>query len=111
MKPVQMGRVGVRRREEEEGLGDHGYGRSPRGQLDAQRGIPGGTSALQERCRYQRLAFPASCFLILEVTRSCSALRPHGRSSPGYSVGGTLQARILEWVAISFSRASSRPRD
>ena len=31
-------------------------------------------------------------------------------SPPGYSVHGILQARILEWVAISFSRGSSRPR-
>ena len=30
---------------------------------------------------------------------------------PGSSVHGILQARILEWVAISFSRGSSRPRD
>ena len=30
---------------------------------------------------------------------------------PGYSVRGILQARILEWVAISSSRASSQPRD
>ena len=30
---------------------------------------------------------------------------------PGFSVHGILQARILEWVAISFSRESSRPRD
>ena len=29
----------------------------------------------------------------------------------GSSVHGILQARILEWVAISFSRASSPPRD
>ena len=28
-----------------------------------------------------------------------------------YTVHGTLQARILEWVAIPFSRASSQPRD
>ena len=31
-------------------------------------------------------------------------------SPPGSSVHGILQARILEWVAISFSRESSRPR-
>ena len=30
---------------------------------------------------------------------------------PGSSVHGILQARILEWVAISFSRGSSRPRN
>ena len=32
-------------------------------------------------------------------------------SLPGFSVLGILQARILEWVAISSSRGSSRPRD
>ena len=32
-------------------------------------------------------------------------------SPPGSSVHGILQARILEWVAISFSRGSSRPKD
>ena len=32
-------------------------------------------------------------------------------SLPSSSVHGILQARILEWVAISFSRGSSRPRD
>ena len=30
---------------------------------------------------------------------------------PGSSVYGIFQARILEWVAISFSRRSSQPRD
>ena len=29
----------------------------------------------------------------------------------GFSIHGILQAKILEWVAISFSRESSRPRD
>ena len=32
-------------------------------------------------------------------------------SLPGSSVHGIFQARILEWVAISFSRWSSQPRD
>ena len=32
-------------------------------------------------------------------------------SSPGPSVHGILQARILEWLAIPFSRGSSQPRD
>ena len=32
-------------------------------------------------------------------------------SPPGFSVHGILQARILEWMAISSSRGSSRPRD
>ena len=36
---------------------------------------------------------------------------PIDYSLPGSSVHGIFQARILEWVAISFSRGSSRPRD
>ena len=28
-----------------------------------------------------------------------------------YTIHGLLQARILEWVAISYSRESSQPRD
>ena len=31
--------------------------------------------------------------------------------SPGFSVHGIFQARILEWVTISYSRGSSWPRD
>ena len=38
-------------------------------------------------------------------------LDPMGCSPPGSSVHGIFQARILEWVAISFSRGSSPPRD
>ena len=36
---------------------------------------------------------------------------PMACSPPGSSVHGIFQARILEWVAISFSRESSQPRD
>ena len=36
---------------------------------------------------------------------------PMDYSLPGSSVRGILQARILEWVAIPYSRGSSRPRD
>ena len=36
---------------------------------------------------------------------------PMDCSPPGSSVRGIIQAKILEWVAISFSRGSSRPRD
>ena len=40
-----------------------------------------------------------------------NSLRPHGLfSPPGSSVHEISQARILEWVAISFSRASFQPR-
>ena len=36
---------------------------------------------------------------------------PTNCSPPGSSVPGILQARILEWIAIPFSRGSSWPRD
>ena len=36
---------------------------------------------------------------------------PMDYSPPGYSAHGILQARILEWIAISFSRRSSQLRD
>ena len=32
-------------------------------------------------------------------------------NSPGSSVHGILQVRILEWVAFAFSRGSFQPRD
>ena len=47
-----------------------------------------------------------------EVAQSCRTLRdPMDCSPPGSPVLGILQARVLEWVAISFSRGSSWPRD
>ena len=46
------------------------------------------------------------------VAQSCPSLcNPMDYSSPGSSVHGLLQTRILEWVAIPFSRGSSQPRD
>ena len=46
------------------------------------------------------------------VAKSCLTLcDPRYCSLPGSSVHGILQARILEWVAIFFSRGSSWPRD
>ena len=36
---------------------------------------------------------------------------PMNYSPPGCWIRGTLQARILEWVAVPSSRGSSRPRD
>ena len=49
--------------------------------------------------------FHSTCSVMCQliVTLDCSL--------PGSSVQGISQARILEWVAISFSRWSSQPRD
>ena len=47
-----------------------------------------------------------------EVAQSCLTLcDPMDCSLPGFSVHRIFQARVLEWVAISFSRGSSWPRD
>ena len=50
--------------------------------------------------------------VLVKVTKSCPTLHdPMDFSLPGSSFHGILQAGILEWVAISFSRVSSQPRD
>ena len=46
------------------------------------------------------------------VSQSCATLcNPMDCSPLGCLVHGILQARILEWIAISFSKGSSQPRD
>ena len=53
-----------------------------------------------------------SCESESEVAQSYPTLSdPMDCRPPGSSIHGILQARILEWVAISFSRRSSVPRD
>ena len=53
--------------------------------------------------------FVACCCL---VSQSCLTLcGPGDCSPPGSSILGISQARVLEWVAISFSRGSSPPRN
>ena len=52
---------------------------------------------------------PCACVLSLQ---SCPTLFDRTDCSPpDFSVHGILQATILEWVAMAFSRGSSRPRD
>ena len=45
--------------------------------------------------------------VFVKVTQSCPTLC----NPMEYRAHGILQARILEWVAIPFSRKSSQPRD
>ena len=45
------------------------------------------------------------------VTQSYLTLQSMDCSPPGSSLHGILQARLLEWVAIPFSRGSSQPWD
>ena len=51
-------------------------------------------------------------WMCAQVAKSCLSLfGPVDCSPAGFFVYGIYQARILEWVAISFSRGSSQPRD
>ena len=48
----------------------------------------------------------------VKLAQLCLTLcNPMDYSLPGSSVHGILQTRILEWVAIPFSRGCSQPRD
>ena len=52
------------------------------------------------------------CSVKMLDAQSCLTLwNPVDCSPPGSSVHGILQARILERVAVSFSKGSSSPRD
>ena len=53
----------------------------------------------------------SALYLCVLVTQSCLMLcHPVDCSPPGFSVHGVLQARIVEWVPILFSRGFSWPR-
>ena len=61
---------------------------------------------------------PAIVTVLLECVCMCLVAQsylilwdPMDCSPPGSSVHGISQARILEWIAISFSRGSSQPKD
>ena len=64
-----------------------------------------------------RIKWDNSCkmYALNVVVQSLSHVRlfatPMDCSPSGFSVHGISQARILEWVALPFSRASSQPRD
>ena len=51
--------------------------------------------------------FVCMCILKVKFTQSCLTLC----NPMDYTVHGILQARILEWVAVPFSKGSSQPRD
>ena len=64
------------------------------------------TSTIQPSVKYTEYA---GLYLVAQLCPSlCDAM---DCILPGSSVHGILQARILEWVAILFSRGSSQPRD
>ena len=62
-------------------------------------------------CQDSLLLSLVVCVCVL-VAQSCLTLcDPVNCSLPGSSVHGVVQARILEWVTIAFSRGSAQPRD
>ena len=60
------------------------------------------------RGQWNRSAAAAAAALLQPCPILCD---PIDGSPLGFSVPGILQARTLEWVAISFSRRSAQPRD
>ena len=63
-------------------------------------------------CFYNFSFYIGVCTCACSVTKSCPVLcDPMDCSPPSSSVREISQARILEWVSISFSLGSSRPRD
>ena len=52
-----------------------------------------------------------ACMRAKSLQLHLTLCHPMACSPAGSSVRGILQARILGWVAMSFSRGSSRPRD
>ena len=58
---------------------------------------------------YLTLLIPVFSSVKWESVQSCFC-DPMGCSPPVFSVNGIFQTRILEWVAVSYSRGSSRPR-
>ena len=76
------------------------------------KGCRGPRSAKNSTLRTLFGTTPSTELLVGLVAKSClTVCDPMDSSPPGSSVHGISQARILEWVAISFSGGSSRPRD
>ena len=67
---------------------------------------------LKRHCTHVHVHTHTYNILCVFVAQLCLTLcDSKDRSPPGSSVHGILQARTLKWLAISFSRGSSWPRD
>ena len=60
---------------------------------------------------YSKLNFIFWLISLLKVKKLPDSCNSMDCSLPGSSGHGILQERILEWVAVPFSRGSSQPRD
>ena len=77
-----------------------------------EQGMATHSSILAWRIPMERGAWHATVYQFSSVTQLCPTLcDPMDYSLPGSSALGILQARILEWVAISLSRGSSQFRN
>ena len=65
----------------------------------------------REASRYRFYSVRSGCMCVLVAQLCPSLCDPTNCSLPGFSVHEILQARILEWIAIPFSRESFLPRD
>ena len=62
--------------------------------------------------KWKKIQLGSGAWVRAKLLQSCCTLcHPMDCSPPGSSAHGILQARILEWVAISSSRGSSWPKD
>ena len=83
------------------GAWEQGYLHFP-GLVTGDRSVPQGRiSQANRHCK----------FLLSHFSHCPTLCDPRDCSPPGSSVHGVLQARILQWVAMSSSRGSSPPRD
>ena len=74
--------------------------------------MPSRLCLLYNLCQQICVAIMGSACMHAKSLQSCLTLcEPMDCGLPGSSVHGILQARILEWGAILFSKGSSRPRD
>ena len=65
-----------------------------------------------QRVRHDGVTEKVKVKVKVKVAQPClTCCNPMDYSLPGFSIHGIFQARVLEWVAISFFRGSSRPRD
>ena len=65
-----------------------------------------------QKKRNERYGKVCVCARVCARAQLCPTLcNPIDCSPPGSSVHGILQARILEWTAISYSKGFSQPRD
>ena len=72
------------------------------------------THAFMHKCienTFHERVWKRSLLLLFSCQVMSNSLWPIDCSPPGSSVHGIFQARILEWVAIFFSRRSSQTRD